>query len=162
MSSEKIQKSKKLWLKGGIIGALICIILFFFYIFAYFPILERVYKDDIEKTGSTPMWTLAIPAATGHLFPFFSMFIVPYGFLCDFTEPICTTWSAIEEPGSTPWKLETGEAGYCVEQTLTPTDSCANVSDQVGFWGLATGLLAIYFAIGTAIGGIVQKRRNSR
>ena len=156
--NSKNKPTKRLWLRGGFIGVAVCIVLFLFYIFAYFPTLERIYADDIASSGGTPGWTMVAPLATGHFFPFLSIFIVPYGFLCDFTEPICTNWSLMSEPGAVPWTME-GQAGYCIQQTMTPTDSCANLSDAVGFWGLNALLLATYFGIGAGIGWFVQKRK---
>jgi len=79
-------------------------------------------------------------------------------FLCEFTEPICTYWSAESELGSVPWTMD-GQAGYCIEQTMTPTNSCANLSEVVGFWSLAALLVGIYFALGAGIGGFIQKRK---
>jgi len=150
--------SRKLWLRGGIIGVIVCIVLFLFYIFIYFPAIDKIYAEDIEAYGGTPAWTTNVPLVTGHLFPLFSGFIVPYGFLCEFTEPICTLWSAVNEPGGVPWTME-GQAGYCIQQTMTPTNSCDNLSETVGFLGLAAMLLGIYFVIGAAIGGFIQKRK---
>jgi len=143
--------SKKLWLQGGIIGVIICIALFIFNILIYFPVINSIYEDNI------PQFTLILPMATGHFFPIFSDFIVPYGFLCEFTVPICTSWSAFQEMGSVPWALETGEAGYCVVQTMTPTDACANLSEIIGFLGLLLLLLVVYFILGAIIGMIIEK-----
>lgn len=68
--------SEKTWLKSGVIGIVICATLFLFYIFVYFPIIDRIYADDIAKYGGTPNWTLSIPFYTGHFFPFFSSFML--------------------------------------------------------------------------------------
>ena len=59
--------------------------------------------------------------------------------------------------GSVPWALETGEAGYCVVQTMTPTDACANLSEIIGFLGLLLLLLVVYFILGAIIGMIIEK-----
>ncbi len=158
MNLQKGFLPKRLWLRGGIIGAIVCIVLFLFYIFIYFPTIDKIYAEDIKAYGGTPAWTTTVPLMTGHFFPLLSHFIVPYGFLCEFKEPICTSWSATNEPGGVPWTME-GQAGYCIEQTMTPTDSCANLSEAIGFWGLAAMLLGIYFVIGAAIGGFIQKRK---
>ena len=59
-------KTKKLWLKGGIIALAVCLILGLFYLFAYFPIIDKIYAADIEAYGGTPEWTTTIPILTGH------------------------------------------------------------------------------------------------
>jgi hypothetical protein len=66
---------KSFWLRGGIIGVIVCASLFLFYIFLYFPVIDKVYANDIIKYGGTPNWTLVLPMYTGHFFPFFSGFI---------------------------------------------------------------------------------------
>jgi hypothetical protein len=68
--------SEKIWLKCGIIGVAICLALFVFYLFIYFPIINMIYVDDIARYGGTPGWTTNIPFFTGHFFPFFSGFIL--------------------------------------------------------------------------------------
>lgn len=146
-------RRQRLSVRGGIIGAMVCIALFAFYVSIYFPLIQLVYG------GMSPTWTLLLPLVTGHFFPLLSGFIVPYGFLCTFTKPICTAWSAIKEPGSVPWTLDTGEVGYCVQQMMTPTDACARLSEVVGFWGLALGLLVIYVVLGAFIGSMIERRR---
>lgn len=145
--------TKKLWLRGGIIGVLICVVLFFFYVSVLLPNIDR---------SALPQWILVLTLATGHLFVIFSGFIIPYGFLCKFTVPTCSNWSAYPQPGSVPWKLDTGELGYCTLQTMAPTDACARLSEMVGFWGLAILLLTVYFAIGALIGYVIQKRKKSK
>ncbi|MDP3639982.1 MAG: hypothetical protein Q8R53_02145 [Nanoarchaeota archaeon] len=157
MDLKKWFLSKRFWLRGGIIGVIVCIVLFLFYIFVYSSSINKIYAEDIAAYGGTPAWTTTVPLVTGHFFPLFSGFIIPYGFLCEFAVPICTNWSAAYEPGAVPWIME-GQAGYCIEQTMTPTDSCANLSEAVGFFGLAILLIGIYFGIGAAIGGFIQRR----
>lgn len=158
MNLKKWFLSKKLWLRGGIIGIIVCVVLFLFYVFVYFPVIDKVYAEDVATYGGTPAWTTSIPMVTGHLFLLFSGFVVPHGFLCEFTEPVCTSWSVINGSGSVPWIVE-GQAGYCAEQTMTPTNSCAKLSETAGFWGLVAILLGVYFAIGATVGGFIQKRK---
>ncbi len=149
---------KKLWLRGGIIAVIVCVGLFLFYSCIYFPIINNLYVEDIASYGGTPEWTTTIPLVTGHFFPLLSGFIVPHGFLCEFTEPVCTNWSSENATGSVLWTME-GQAGYCLEQTMTPTDSCAKLSEIVGFLGLTTLLVGVYFVIGAGIGIFIQKRK---
>lgn len=150
---------KKQWLQGGLKGIVVCIILFLFYIAVYFPIINNIYAEDIAAYGGTPAWTTTLPTITGHIIPIFSGFIVPYGFLCMFSETICVHWSTTPEPGSVPWILETGEVGYCVEQSMVPTTACADFSEKVGFFGLAFLLLTVYFIVGAAVGWLREKRK---
>lgn len=146
--------SKKLWLRGGIIGAVVCIVLFLFELFVYLPAVDKFYED----AGGPPPGS-AIPLfVTGHVYLIFAGFISePARLLCKFTEPFCASWSAVQEPGSEPWKLETGEAGYCVLKTMTPTTACANFAERVWVVWIAALLLGIYFSIGAIIGLIIQK-----
>ncbi len=144
--------SRKLWLRGGIMGVVVCLVLGLFNLFIYFPIIDRIYE------GMLPNWTLIPPMITGHAFPILSQFMVPYGWHCIFTEPICTNWSADSAPGAIPWTMD-GNAGYCIQQTMTPTASCENLSAIVGFFGLTLLLFVAYFAIGAIIGLIIQKKR---
>ncbi|MBS3123469.1 hypothetical protein J4437_02410 [Candidatus Woesearchaeota archaeon] len=155
-------KTKKLWLKGGIIALAVCLILGLFYLFAYFPIIDKIYAADIEAYGGTPEWTTTIPILTGHFFPLVSHFILPYGFLCEFKNPICTYWAAeealtVEEKQNCITETVEGTPGCCVEQTMQPTEFCANVSEIVGFGGLTLLLFGIYFALGAGIGITIQK-----
>ena len=158
MDLKKSFLPKKLWLRGGITGVIVCLVLFLFYIFMYFPAVDKSYTEDTAAYSGTPAWTTTVPLVTGHFFPLLSGFIIPYGFLCEFTEPNCTLWSATDGAGGSPWIME-GQAGYCIKQTRTPTDFCANLSEAVGFWGLAALLTGVYFVIGAVIGGLIQKRK---
>lgn len=148
-------KSKRLWLRGGILGVIICLILLPFNLFVYFPLIVSSYD------GMIPSWALIPPMITGHAFPLLSHFIVPYGFLCEFTEPICTHWSVkdLAGPNCVPWTSSEGDAGCCIEQTMTPTNTCANISEMVGFFGLLTMLLVAYFILGAVIGRVIEKRK---
>jgi len=144
--------SKKIWLRGGIIGVIVCLVLGLFNLFIYFPIINSVYG------GIIPNWVLIPPMITGHTFPMLSHFIIPYGWLCKFSETICTGWSAESAPGAIPWTME-GQAGYCIQQTMTPTSSCADLSEMVGFFGLILLLFVMYFVIGAIVGLIIQKKK---
>lgn len=154
--------SKKSWLKGGIIGIAVCLLLSLFYAEIYFPILDKVYGNNKPSDQA-----LLLPLTTGHIFPFLSGFIVPYGFLCKPTVPFCTEWSIspnglperlTASPDGVPW-TENGQQGYCLNVIMQPTTMCANISGQVGFWGLALILLASYFVVGAIIGWGIGKRK---
>lgn len=144
--------SKKLWLRGGIIGVIVCLVLGLFNLFIYFPIVNKV------NGGMIPNWALLPPMITGQAFPILSHFIIPYGWLCKFSEVTCTFWSVKSAPGAIPWTME-GQAGYCIEQTMIPTSSCANLSETVGFFGLILILFVAYFFIGAIIGMFIQKKK---
>lgn len=164
MDLKKIFQSKPAWLKGGLKGIIICIILFLFYIVAYFPVIDYVYAEEVANYGGTPAWTTALPMYTGHFFPLFSSFVVPYGFFCEFTEPTCTRWvikdiAAEEGLNCVPWIDEEGGAGCCIEPSTDPTDTCAKISDGVGFLGLTILLIGIYFTIGAIIGLILERKK---
>lgn len=64
------------WLKGGIIGVIVCVVFFLFYLFIYFPVIDKIYANDIAKYGGTPGWTLVLPTYTGHFFSLFSGFML--------------------------------------------------------------------------------------
>lgn len=149
---------QKTWLFGGMSGVIVCVGLFLFYMFIYFPGIEKFYAADIEKTGYPPAWTTALIFPTGHFLPFLSGFFVPYGFQCEFTEPHCTHWSADYEPGSEPWTLD-GQKGYCIQKSMAPSAACADKSEAVGFWFLSAVLVGIYFMVGAIIGGLIQELR---
>lgn len=142
---------KTIWLKGGIIGLFVCLVLSLIYLFVYFPIIEKFYGDAI------PQWALIAPMISGHAFPLFSIFFVPYGLFCRFTETICTSWSVDNSGGGVPWTLETGEKGYCLNQIMTPTNFCGEISEAIGFWGLVVILFGLYFLIGALIGRYFKK-----
>lgn len=159
MGLNKWFRSKKLWLRGGIAGALVCVLLFLFYLYVYTPILRSRYEDP----KMLPSWAQVLPTVTGHFVPLLSGFIVPYGFLCEFTEPTCANWKAGEcVNGGAPWTMVDPSSlkntpGCCLEKTMQPTAACANLSEMIGFFGLAAILVVIYFIIGSAIGWIMQK-----
>lgn len=67
---------RSLWLRGGITGVIVCVVLSLFYLFVYFPVIDKIYANDIVKYGGTPNWTLTLPMYTGHFFSFFSSFIL--------------------------------------------------------------------------------------
>ncbi|HLD81747.1 MAG TPA: hypothetical protein VJA22_00895 [Patescibacteria group bacterium] len=104
-----------------------------------------------------PNWALLPLMITGHAFPILSHFVLPYGWLCKFTEPICTEWSIESAPGAIPVSMD-GTAGYCIQQTMAPTSSCADLSEMVGFFGFIILLFVAYFAVGAMVGSIIQKR----
>lgn len=63
-------KHQPLWLQGGIIGILVCVLLVVFYITVYNAFLVQSFPD-----GMLPWYSLFLPIATGHFFIFVSHFI---------------------------------------------------------------------------------------
>ncbi len=170
MNPQKWFTSKELWLRGGMIGAVVCVILFLFYLFVYFPVIDTIYAERLATEGSTPTWATAIPLVTGHFFPLFSHFIVEgysvVPMFCEETESHCVSWVAEEyapESGvlcTIPW-TEEGIPGCCVRLIRTPTSACDKRVEEVGFFALVLMLIGIYFILGALIGWIVQKRKAS-
>ncbi len=156
MNMKKWFHSKKLWERGGIVGVIVCFVLFLFHILIYFPIVNTIFRDGI------PDWALFFPTITGQAFLFFAGFIVPYGFLCNLTVPVCNEWSLFPEPGSVPWTSINGQSGYCAVQTMSPTSACADLSQAVGFVGIAILLVVAYFVIGAVIGKMIEIRKAKR
>lgn len=160
------------WLKGGLIGVGICIALFFFYIFAYFPL--------VENEIGIPSNALILPMITGHAFPILSHFIVPHGFLCENSFRHCTAWiseSLLEDykEGLIPEDrlqlpenyvceplVQEGVKGCCTTWTYSPTTTCSNISEGVGFFGMLILLLGIYFGIGVVIGKLIQRNKSKK
>jgi hypothetical protein len=155
MSDQKIPNPpKKLWLRGGIIGTIICVVLFGFYIKFYFPLFE--------SEPGLPAWAMTLPLVTGHLYPVLSGFVIPYGLFCPKTEPICTQWNAGYTPNcSRPYTME-GVAGCCMNTLLQPTTACAERSEKIGFFALSSILVIIYFFIGAIIGLWLEKRKSKK
>lgn len=56
-------KSKPLWLRGGIIGILVCLVLAVFYMTVYNALLIQFFPD-----GQLPTYSLILPMITGHFF----------------------------------------------------------------------------------------------
>lgn len=146
--------TKKTWLSYGIIGVIVCLVLGLFNLFVYFPIINNIYGDNI------PEGALVLPMITGHAFPILSHFIMPNSWLCKSSVPTCISWSAENTPGGVPWTVE-GKEGYCTQQTMSPTESCANFSEIANFSLITLILFVIYFGIGAIIGLIIQKKKKN-
>ena len=151
---------KPAWLKGGIIGIGVCLALFIFYLI-YIPVVT-------DSSGLLSDNAMLLPTITGHTFPLFAGFIVPYGLFCEKSVQECTYWVstdfAVEENISchNPWEMEE-TTGCCVTKIKTPTEFCANVSEAIGFFGLLFILFGVYFSIGAGIAKTVEiKNKNKK
>ncbi len=162
--------SQKPWVKGGIVGSAICTLLFGFYLFIYFPILQnqqRILEADSEINGALndDDFNLALPMFTGHLFVMFAPMMLegaPTAVLtnlCPETETHCTAWSRENDTGvGTPLVDSEGGAGYCIEQETVPESSCI---DRVEGWTSFLAFIAlegIYFAIGAVVAMALSKK----
>ncbi|MDO8643006.1 MAG: hypothetical protein Q7R76_05525 [Candidatus Woesearchaeota archaeon] len=146
---------KKPWLRGGVIGAALCVVLFLFYLFVFVPLTHSVYSDQIASTGFAPEWTTNIPLYTGHLIVAF--YIEPLGgefasSVCP-KEPNCYSWSAADfVPNcATPWKME-GQNGCCTGLAYVPKEPCAQYVQNGTGIALSLLLVGIYFVVGAGVG----------
>lgn len=153
---------KRPWLRGGIIGAVICVVLFVFYLFVYFPIIDKAYADQLEKTGASPAWTTTIPLSTGHLWLYF-LHDGAYGLassICP-TEPQCYSWSVPDLAPNclVPWKEE-GIQGCCTGLDYVPKRPCTTYVENATMIMFILLLIGIYFLLGAGIGWVWGKKRS--
>ncbi len=171
--------AKRAWLIGGIIGVVICLILYLFYTFVYFPAFTNNFANnpsdnsdilssnnpDSTVQNTLPSYALLLPTVTGHVIPMMAHFLVPYGMFCEFTEPVCVLWGAkINLDGSevkdcVPWTMD-GTEGCCMKQITQPTSECADHSEMIGSIALLVILFIIYFMVGAMIGSFIQRRKS--
>ncbi len=155
MNIKKHFSSQKPWVKGGVIGVLLCTAFFSVYPIIYFPLVEN--EIGIPDTA------LILPTVTGHTFVFFSHFIIEGSTIpatiCTETETHCVSWSLTDDTGtSTPFTDPEGDAGYCLEEETTPKSSCVDRVESAIAITSFIALEAIYFVIGAVIATIVEKR----
>lgn len=157
-----VKLPKKPWLRGGIIGAGICVLLFLFYFFVYFPVIDNVYAEQLASQGSTPAWTTALPTFTGHLI--FAFLIEPTGYslskqVCA-TNSVCNNWvhADLAPDCFMPWKEE-GVDGCCLSPSTEPVEPCGRYVRNITSLSLILFLIAIYFLIGAGIGWFVGRRK---
>jgi len=147
--------AQKTWIKGGIIGVIVCTAMFFAYPLIYFPLVE----NDVGLSDTAMM----LPTATGHVFPMFMHFIVEGssipGQICTERETRCSSWSLANEEGGVPWTDSEGGAGYCLHQETTPISSCTDrVETAASILSIAL-LEAVYFIIGAGFAVITERRK---
>ncbi len=136
---------------GGLVGVLICLLLFFFYLKIYFPYFKN--------QNQNPKWLLIPTAITGHIFPLLSGFLIGDSpitpAICTPNQLQCVNWSAKYLSGcNSPYTFEdpdTGKktVGCCVEQILVPNEQCREKVEQAGTITISGILLAVYFFIGS-------------
>ncbi len=132
---KKFIEKNRIALIGGLIGIMICLLLFVFYMFVYFPYLQ---KDSDQSLLS---YQFSLPAITGHLYPMMSHFLVEGA---NFTSDICPNVDTV----CNIWTLESG----CIESTPVPDANCIDKLDQVISLILTGILIACYFVVGFALG----------
>ncbi len=161
---------QKPWVRGGSIGSVICTLLFGFYLFIYFPILQehqRTLESDSEINAAlkNDNFDLALPMFTGHLFVMFAPMMlegVPTSTLtnlCPETETRCMAWSLENDTGTgTPFTDTEGGAGYCIEQETTPESSCVARVEGWATFLMFAALEGLYFAIGAGVATVLSKK----
>ena len=158
--SERLM-SQKSWMKGGVIGATICAMLFCFYLFIYFPMLYAAVQAD--PSNQEPSWSLTLPTITGHIFPLMTHFAIEGSSLpemiCKETETNCVSWSLEYADGGVPWSDTEGGAGYCLEQETSPLASCIDrLEGAVSLLAIAL-LELVYFLLGAIIAMVIEHRK---
>lgn len=152
---KKLPTKSKHYLIGGSIGIIICVFLFCFYLFAYFPLMEQLNDRSYDVNFSI------LPAfITGHAFPLLAHFVVEgspaISYFCPNVEKICTRWSAGTFPEAEPWIMD-GTTGYCQDLSMVPTASCSDRVEQAGFVILSIMLIIAYFFLGIFIAWLIPK-----
>jgi len=150
------------WVKGGIIASVICAILFGFYAFLYFPLVEQYAREAEERNGSH--FALVLPVMTGHILPMLSHFAIEGSSipdtLCKETETTCLHWSSEYGEGGMSWIDGEGGAGYCLEQDIGPARSCVERIQSFAMIGAGLILEMAYFIIGAVIAiGIARRKK---
>src|SRR3989344_1583045 len=155
----------KPWFRCGIKGLVIGMLLFFFYIGIYLPILDQVYGRN-----PLPNWTITPMMITGHHYLIFAHFIIESSSLFDRFCPkefYCYSrtakWVVEEEGGdcSIPVDLE-GQPGCCIGYDYGPTGECVEQVEKAGFLSIAFMLLLIYFVIGAVISAMIARFRHNQ
>lgn len=149
----------KHYIIGGSIGVLVCILLFVFYLFAYFPLMEKL--NDKGQNGDASI----LPAfLTGHAFPLLTHFIIEgspaIGIFCPNVEKVCTSWSAGTSPDYPEWIME-NTTGYCTDLIMVPTTACSDKVEFTGFIVLTAVLIAAYFFLGIIITWLILRKKTS-
>lgn len=135
-------QSRPLWLKGGILGVIICIALFLFYGFIYFPIIDTFSTADKDSF-------VAPLVITGHYIPLISSLFLEgsniMNFFCEPTVKICVESS-----------IEFG----CLREDIIPKGACVERVIQYGFWSASFLFIVFYFILGSIVGYWIQKKKH--
>lgn len=134
------------WIRGGVVGFLICLLLYPFYIF--------LFAASGGKLGSAVMW----PAfATGHGITLLWGFVYPYGLFCPKSLHY-SGWSLYPVQGGVACaNFGSPNTGYCYDPFMYPSSRCAELSTEISFIIVLVLHLLIYFLIGAGI-AILRKR----
>jgi len=150
-------KQQKNYLIGGSIGIIVCLLLFIFYLFAYFPLMEKLNEQGHNINASI------LPAMiTGHGFPMLSHFIIEgspaIGLFCPKVEKVCTNWSAGTSPNYPTWIME-NTTGYCRDLIMVPATACSDKVEFAGFIILSLMLIMAYFFLGILITWLILRKK---
>ncbi len=152
-----MKEKSKVLLLGGTIGITVCVLLFAFYLLAYFPLMEKLNDQGHNvDAGILPAFL------TGHAFPLLAHFIIEgspaTSTFCPNVEKICTSWNAGTNPAYPEWIME-NTAGYCTNLIMVPTTACSDKVEIAGFIVLTVMLLIAYFFLGVLITWLVTKKK---
>ena len=141
-------RPKRAWVFGGLIGMLVCAVLYVIY-----ASVLTIFRDG--PIGQAILYPAMV---TGHLFILMWGFVVPYGLFCPNVLQV-GGWSRDPMPGYVAC-VDHGQPGYC-DYFMYPEAHCANISEGVtGIIALIV-FFALYFAIGAGI-AIFFERRNAK
>lgn len=124
-------------------ATLVYIVLFPFYMFVYAP--------------TAPDVSLVPLITTGHIVPLGSGLFIPPEIMCRETVPVCTNWQAdaTSGGGGVPWVMD-GQAGYCLDQVMTPTAACAERANVFASILLTFIIWVPYVMIGAGIEYLIK------
>ena len=147
---------------GGSAGLIICLSLFIFYIFIFFPLIKNI----SEKHPIIQSLSLIPPTLTGHIFPMMSHFAIEgspmNSAICPRTEALCVLWDAeLTKNCKIPWTME-GTNGCCREKIMAPSGDCSNKIEIMGFAILSLLLFSVYFGIGILIAYSIHKIKQEK
>ncbi len=153
-----------LWLRYGLSASAICILLFFVYLYIYFPLITQT--NEAWPHPRIPEWGYTTTLFTGHLFVFISGMTTPIELFCQPTEQKCFHWRNKEtmpkDSECIPWPDLSGDnnlQGCCLDLGKVANSTCGQNAEQTWGWMLAIGLTGIYFVIGAVLGLIIQRRK---
>jgi hypothetical protein len=125
-----MDKQKTLWFKGGIIGMVMCVVIFAAYYVSIFLV-----------GGMLSSRFMMLMTLTGHAVFIYVGFMYPELAICGVSGQACGSWTA--------------EQG-CLSYHSTYDPICTSIVSRLIFFCLVAILLIIYFGIGALIGRIVE------
>ena len=136
----------------------ICIALFLFYIFAYFPILKNFSTSEKAQSMS-----LLLPTITGHSIPLLSGFFTRVDPLinpfCPRNQLNCALWQKDTTNCQNYWVMNE-TLGCCARLESIPEESCVQRVQTTAFFVLCAMLIFFYFGLGIFVGWLIYKKNN--